>query len=666
MAALNNEQQAKLKARNNRPFNNSGTIPLNVPGAGCPIEAELDIAERFRHGVNDFRQDRLTVREVTMLALMDAITDKDSWTDKVFDDSIVEKWRVEAMAMPFISDRAWEWCVLELRGKAKLTKERGFTTTLETGSACAKADSLVDEHWRIELTRKANSLLHVHPEHKDWHPGSNEQVLNLVHPSLFPLVYGRTAVLQQGQVGLRNCVDYVGRGTPVEESISKPPADGRRAQDGATFSSKFQWLPAEVRFCNGSDTEVEITSYINNLHPVGHSSLYRTIGKIISKAIPMWNETLVKDYNNRYPLRIAVEGAVFEPLSYPSELDDLADTDVSDPTAFAAALWRARAYMDLPEQPSSINSALHFAPDGDDEMPDFESDFTGEIDQALRWKHNRLRKIVHPEPGADYTYEQWKEGKAPKPDPPKVHYLGGEQEGFNHEYQKVCLEDEFREQGLQVIVKLASIELTPEKPVFEGGNWHLEGMMNEPTAIYYYDVENVTSPRLEFRMEAELDSVELSYEQDDHAPLATIFGLPSLRDEPAVQNVGAVLCRPGRLLAFPNTLQHRVQSFGLEDPSRPGHRRFLVLWLVDPHYRILSTANVPPQQHEWFAPRNVDKVLESKNLAVELQDMIKEHTDDYPMSLETAKRLRLELMEERTKLMPTVERNFEEYNFCEH
>ncbi|OQO14742.1 hypothetical protein B0A48_00124 [Cryoendolithus antarcticus] len=410
MAALNHEQQAKLEARNYKPFDNSGTVPLNVPGAGCTVEAELDISERFRHGVNDFRQDRLVVREVAMLAVMDAITDKDSWTDKVFDETVVAKWRVEAMAMPLISEPAWEWCVLELRGKAKLAKEREFTTTLETGSACAKADA---RYFIFTLNTKT--------------------------------------------------------GIPIPTSRY-----GRRAQDGDTFSLKFQWRPAEVRFCNGSDTEVEITSYINNLHPVEHDSLYRTIGKIISKAIPMWNEILVKDYNNRYPLRITVEGAVFEPLSYPNELDDLVDADISDPTAFAAALRRARAYMNLPEQPRDINSALHFASDGDDEMPDFESDFAGEIDRALRWKHNRLRKIVHPEPGTDYTYEQWKEGKAPRPDPPKLHYLGGEKAGFHHEYQTVRLEGDFQEKGLQVIIKLAGIELTPEKPVFEGGNWHLK------------------------------------------------------------------------------------------------------------------------------------------------------------------------------------------------
>ena len=167
-------------------------------------------------------------------------------------------------------------------------------------------------------------------------------------------------------------------------------------------------------------------------------------------------------------------------------------------------------------------------------------------------------------------------------------------------------------------------------------------------------------------MEAILHDDELSYEQGDHEPLAKVFGVASMQDEPAVQNLGSVQCKPGRLLAFPNTLQHRVQPFGLMDPTRAGHRRFLVLWLVDPTYRVMSTANVPPQQHDWVAPETVDRVLAGRDLAAELQDMIKEHTTDYPMSLKTARELRLELMQERTKLMPSVERGFESYNLCEH
>lgn len=32
---------------------------------------------------------------------------------------------------------------------------------------------------------------------------------------------------------------------------------------------------------------------------------------------------------------------------------------------------------------------------------------------------------------------------------------------------------------VQIIVKLANIHLTPEKPTYEGGSWHVEGQANE-------------------------------------------------------------------------------------------------------------------------------------------------------------------------------------------
>ena len=58
--------------------------------------------------------------------------------------------------------------------------------------------------------------------------------------------------------------------------------------------------------------------------------------------------------------------------------------------------------------------------------------------------------------------------------------------------------------------------------------------------------------------------------------------------------------------------------------------------------------------------------MQDSGLPAELQEMVREETGEWPMGLNEAKELRLQLMQERTKLMPTVERNFEQYNFCEH
>jgi Protein of unknown function (DUF4246) len=51
-----------------------------------------------------------------------------------------------------------------------------------------------------------------------------------------------------------------------------------------------------------------------------------------------------------------------------------------------------------------------------------------------------------------------------------------------------------KSRALQVIVKIASIELTPESPQYDGGVWHIEGMRNEQicaTGLFYYSCENV-------------------------------------------------------------------------------------------------------------------------------------------------------------------------------
>ncbi|KAJ6184217.1 hypothetical protein N7519_005518 [Penicillium mononematosum] len=71
----------------------------------------------------------------------------------------------------------------------------------------------------------------------------------------------------------------------------------------------------------------------------------------------------------------------------------------------------------------------------------------------------------------------------------------------------------------------------------------------------------------------------------------------------------------GRLLTFPNTLQHRVSPFSLADNTKPGHRKILALFLVDPNLRIISSANVPPQDELWWKRKEVvDQRLDAMRL----------------------------------------------------
>lgn len=143
------------------------------------------------------------------------------------------------------------------------------------------------------------------------------------------------------------------------------------------------------------------------------------------------------------------------------------------------------------------------------------------------------------------------------------------------------IRQKFAEHGLQIIVKMATAELTPERPEFPGGSWHvskqstfdtcasdavanndmqIEGQMNEricATALYYVDCENVTPSRLSFRMSTDpYLSDEIRARQDEYNWLEKVHGA-SLGPANGVagsclQNYGDVETRQGRVLAFPN------------------------------------------------------------------------------------------------------------------
>jgi hypothetical protein len=121
-------------------------------------------------------------------------------------------------------------------------------------------------------------------------------------------------------------------------------------------------------------------------------------------------------------------------------------------------------------------------------------------------------------------------------------------------------------------------------------------------------------------------------------------------------------------LAFPNVLQHQVQPFSLADPTKPGHRKILALFLVDPFQRVVSTANVPPQQRDWWA--EAVQGLEGKldQLPPELRHQVMTDVGDFPISLEEAKGLRQELMDERRAFVEDVNNllESEDFSFCEH
>ena len=188
------------------------------------------------------------------------------------------------------------------------------------------------------------------------------------------------------------------------------------------------------------------------------------------------------------------------------------------------------------------------------------------------------------------------------------------------------------------------------------------------TALYYYSNENIKDSSLAFRQQSSTETVnDIEYEQDFHDWLPAVFGCE--QGGPGLQVVGSVETREGRLLTFPNILQHQVQPFSLVDPTKPGHRKIVALFLVDPHFKILSTANVPCQQMDWWR-EHIAQLGDTRldRLPLELRDAVFDGVDDFPFSLHEAKHLRLKLMDERKAFVLRHDEAFEgsEFSLCEH
>ena len=485
-------------------------------------------------------------------------------------------------------------------------------------------------------------------------------------------------LMHGGQVDINKCLESYGKGrkAPTQSFDIDAISEARRlagTQPNFTgldrWSTNFQWLPCEVEFVGGlASTDVRITSYINNLHPVNHRSLYNTIEKLISLAVTPWNETLILRHHGRAPRRIRTYGAVGVKPPYPANKTIAADNfrlleKDKNTLEYAEALQWTKDYMALPE-PGELRSRRWVDIPDDWEIrhkqgknPNFG------LRPLIYGKWQRVHHVVHPEPGVSFTYTDWREGRTSKAIIAKTNHFDPEGDidlDPDHQYYTVSLRESFAHQGLQVIVKIAGMELETDNPSYPGTEWAAHSQGNEriaATATYYYDVSNVSDNiGLSFRQNTWFSPIDHHWEEgssDDLDNLAETFGVESgeLEGEATCQELGFVPTPQGRFLVFPNVLQSRIEPFELHDKTRAGHVRFITLWLVDPYQRICSTRNVPPQRHDWWAQEAIKKLDTASDgrLPAEIKDMIDAATDDWPMGIEEAKQLRLKLLAEHKR-----------------
>ncbi|PVU84606.1 hypothetical protein BB559_007531, partial [Furculomyces boomerangus] len=411
----------------------------------------------------------------------------------------------------------------------------------------------------------------------------NKQVLDLVHPSIYPIVFGRTRGLTADMSATRvpKWDSVIGKGQVKHIHIHQTEIDvDPDARDETRYrSEKFQWIPTE--FDVGADGKVKILSYINNLHPKIHENMYRTLEKIFEKFVPLFNNVLT---------------------------DSCTQNCKNDKLRIKDKSYIVEEYVDY------VNRV--------------KKEGTARMNRGYFGEESDIDEY-------GYYYETYKDQK--------IVYAPQNYKFSPDSIPKNIISVDLKGSRLQVIVKLSNVILTPENPKYKEGEWHVEGIQNEEivaTGIYYYDQENITDSYFALRQSV----CEPEYEEGDHKGVETIYGFEN--GDPLYQNLGKIKIVKNQMISFPNIYQHQVQDFELRDKTKPGYRKMLSFFLVNPKKRIYSTAHIPPQQLSWFEI----ELMKNKNKLSELPGLITDEiskTLDWPISLKEAKKQREELLKER-------------------
>lgn len=191
---------------------------------------------------------------------------------------IVARWAEEAVAQG-LTEAQVRYVLDELAHYAALRDGR---TGAEVSAVDGvwQSDTLVDDELRTRLRDAVRVLEEVPEEERDWHPGSDGQVLDLVHPSLFCLVRGVSGAPERAW---ENPTDHYSR---------------------YEFSEKFQWLPTDVDV--NADGRASFRSYVNNVHPEKHRDLVSVLPELFARMLPLW-ENVLTDLRHPRPLRISVD-----------------------------------------------------------------------------------------------------------------------------------------------------------------------------------------------------------------------------------------------------------------------------------------------------------------------------------------------------------------------
>lgn len=252
--------------------------------------------------------------------ICELITSKDNWYNKVFNEDIISKWKKEIK-----SDDNFDFAISLLQATAKGShiskkcewesdtmcekcseklKKQIIANPKKYGYNKKELDDLFEEddwYYDQDVNCKCikckciapcsdlNDYIEYHPdglldkklhnkckliisemaknEPIDWHPGSNNQVRDIIHPSMYPYIIGQSTH-KDGHIDDK-----------CEENV------------------QYQWLPSNFKIdVNG---KVHVSSYINNLNSKAYPEFIPLVETVFEKYIPSLQNILDQKLTDR-------------------------------------------------------------------------------------------------------------------------------------------------------------------------------------------------------------------------------------------------------------------------------------------------------------------------------------------------------------------------------
>ncbi|KAL9937570.1 hypothetical protein V8E36_003979 [Tilletia maclaganii] len=494
-----------------------------------------------------------TKDELDVLLASVAIREQDDWRSNVLVPEAMAKWKTDVKAhskQPF-SDSMLQYLEDELKYEATRWHDeaRGIESTGALG--VVRSDRSIDASV-LERLRSISNELEGGPE-KDWHPETDNTLLDVVHPSLYPLVDDHTRILEaenaisfpKGSRDLGRWFTEVGK---VHEGKEENQTD-TGAQGFDKVSHAHQWLPAEFEVDESG--KVKALSYINNLHPDPSKpagQLYDVIKSVLESFVPLFEASL-----SEYQLR-GFRKEFRKNNENPTWLDESWDPPAPEETPIEVLA-------------TTEDDKNYLTTDGD-----------------ANWDTSaaRIDRVR-----AEYWSEHRKWIRIPieKFEPQDIKPIS------------------LKSRRLQIVVKLDTVHLDSSKPAYEGDEWHVQGTHREKfcaAGIVYFDQDNTEGSTISLRsaLDPALAQGMVSATQQDYDGVSEFYGFGP--DAETTQQVGTFHTKTGRSLAFVNNLHLQISPCKLADPSKPGFLKTLSFYLVNPLERVISTAQVPPQQYDWM------------------------------------------------------------------